>query len=1387
MKKYLPFLLLMLIVSGVSYGQNQKEKARVLEATNVETLQKRAKRLKIKAEREKRQAVAMAREKGWIIRKTLDNGTVMEIQRIENGEPVYYITHNYTASQTISTNAVWDGGAAGLDLSGEGYVAGVWDGGKVRASHQEFDDRVSQQDNASDLGDHATHVSGTIGASGVDEDAKGMAPQATIHAYDWSSDLSEMTAAASNGLLLSNHSYGIPAGYSYNGGWNWNGNSSISNEEDYMFGFYNTTARAWDEMTMDAPYYLPVVSAGNDRGEGPGNGDHPDDGEADNGYDCISGRALAKNVMAVANVQDIPAGYTTPSDVSANPSSSWGPADDGRVKPDIAANGTGLYSSTAANDQAYASYSGTSMSAPSVTGSMLLLQEHYNELYENFMKAATLKGLVIHTADEAGEHEGPDYKYGWGLMNTQKAAEIISKNQVHTFLREETLEDGNTYEFQVYSEGNSPLKVTLSWTDPQGTPTSAQLDPRTAMLVNDLDMTVTSPSNSTYQPYFLDPENPAQAAQTGDNDVDNVEHVNISNPENGVYTIRVNHEGNLTNGKQDFSLIVSEIVASSPGSFLASAQSSTEIELNWNLNLDGDEVLVAYSDSNNIGNVEPGVAYLPGDSIGGGVTLFQGTNTSFLHTHLASGQMYHYKAWSVDADTNYSVHVVDSARTQYDVIFADDFEGDQGWSLTGEFERDEPAGLGGNEGNPDPTTAYQGTKVLGTDLTGLGNTGGNPAGDYAGNLSDRAYKAVSPLVDCENASGVFLSFQRWLNVEEPELDSVQIDISNDGGNTWKNIYYNDREITESSWSMQELDISQYADGKENVQIRFTVGETDLGGFYSGWNVDMFQVKGMIPRYPLTFQVQDTEGNPIDSAFLELNGTTAFADEAGELTLPDVKKGSRPFVVRKPGYGNYYDTLNVTHSDTIAVIMETGTAGFQVNMTVLNGDTAIEGATVDFNDETQTTNSAGAVAFDSIPVGTHPFVITSNGHQQTGALEVADRNVDTTLQLTYQVLFAIDDGTDPLENAVVNLQGYGDSLTNASGEVAFEGVIAEKGIAYEVSADGFDDTTGTVDVSNKDVSVQLSLKPSNLVTFVVQGDDGPAIDSARIVISGEDTLYTGENGRDSIYLSGGTHHYTVSADGYFPLQDSLIAGDKDQTITVTLQKAYTVTLNVTDGERPVPGAAVSFATKTLMTGEQGLVKMDTVQGEFDYSISKEGYLDTSGTLTVTGNVEKTIALQRINEVVFRISDDDQALENAQIDFAGKTVLTGAAGEATIDTVNGTYAYTVTKADYQEYAGSVNVYNNDTTISIDLIATGLTMQQHEPMQVYPNPAHNKLFVESAQVRDATVIIRNSTGKVLLRKKLEQQRMRSFDIGSFPAGLYLIEVQAKDFQYLRKVIFY
>ncbi|UEG54333.1 S8 family serine peptidase [Mucilaginibacter daejeonensis] len=532
------------------------------------------------------QAFDLAPRFNWNVRKKLKDGSVIALQRLTPlGFPVYYRTYNNTiAAATTRTNTLQPGGTSGLNLSGSSAVLanklGMWDGGAVLSTHQEFAGKTVTLRNPGITVDlHSTHVAGTMIAKGVYAPAKGMSFNAsTLQVYDFDSDLAEMSSAAS-GLLLSNHSYGTVAGWNYDQDelrWEWYG--IPGDTEDYKFGYYDSDARDADRITFNAPYYLPVKSAGNNRTSvGPAVGGtyfgytsrtdrtlisktRDASISSNNGFDVISTFGNAKNILTVGAISQLPYGPSSRSDVTISPFSSQGPTDDGRIKPDICADGDQVLSTSSSSPTAYTTLSGTSMSAPNVTGSLYLLQEYYAQKNGNaFMRSATLKALVCHTAFDAG-NVGPDYTFGWGVLDAGRAAQVITDKGGKSLMNESTLAQGQTNTTTVVASGNGTLIATIAWTDPQGTVSpDGTLNDRTPKLVNDLDIRI-SDGTTTYQPWVLSFQSPAAAATRGDNVRDNIEQVYIDNAIPGrTYTITVKHKGTLTSGPQAYSMIVTGV------------------------------------------------------------------------------------------------------------------------------------------------------------------------------------------------------------------------------------------------------------------------------------------------------------------------------------------------------------------------------------------------------------------------------------------------------------------------------------------------------------------------------------------------------------------------------------------------------------------------------------------------------------------------------------------------------------------------------------------------------------------------------------------------------------------------------------------------------------
>lgn len=474
----------------------------------------------------------IASERGLPHRYTDDRGELVILSGINaEGDLLYTTTENFTGARTINAHQLYTGGTLGLNIQGQGMTAGVWDGGYVRETHVAVVGRVTLGEPNKLDDSHASHVGGTIISDGTGNIAtRGVAFNASVISYEFDNDTSEMVQQAGQGMILSNHSYG---------------QQSSTGTALRVFGKYDVFAQLFDTITNQFDFYLPVVSAGNDRGSGIN--------PTKQGYDLLTDRSLAKNVMTVGAVNNVTT-YNGPSSVSMSNFSSWGPADDGRIKPDIVAKGVSVLSLSQSSDTATAVQQGTSMSAPMVTGGLLLLQQLYNQQNNAFMRAYTAKGLTLLNAREAGNAPGPDPMFGWGLMDVAAAASHITNRNSTSIIDERVLAQGATYTMQITS--NSPvLKVGICWNDPSSPLPNNVVDDPTPNLVNNLDLKVTDANGVDYFPWKLDLAQIFTGAVKGVNDVDNIEIVEIQAPA-GTYTVTVSHRGNLSGGSERYALLI---------------------------------------------------------------------------------------------------------------------------------------------------------------------------------------------------------------------------------------------------------------------------------------------------------------------------------------------------------------------------------------------------------------------------------------------------------------------------------------------------------------------------------------------------------------------------------------------------------------------------------------------------------------------------------------------------------------------------------------------------------------------------------------------------------------------------------------------------------------
>lgn len=448
------------------------------------------------------------------------------------------VPYNFEARVVQSVTPLNSGISGAPGLNGNGVVIGVGDGGEL-AGHPDMGERIlhSTTNYNSGWGNHPDMVSGImVGAGNVFASNRGIASEAelivetnTAITYNAPSYLDEY------GMTITNNSYGP---------------SFHCNTANKYFG----NSASIDQQLFDNPSLLHVFALGN---SGTNTcGDMP------NGYANIPGGPQnAKNTLSVGNVNIDRERYRT---------SSAGPTIDGRLKPEISAVGTSVLSTI--RNGSYGSGTGTSFAAPNVAGTLALLSEAYQRKNPGMVpQGALLKAIACNTADDAGR-PGPDFEYGFGILNGYNALEVINADQ---FVMGNLSTSQEARKTITVAAGMPQLKVMLYWSDIAGSTTN-----ETAALMNDLDLILVAEDGTVTTPLVLNPIEPLEEATQGEDHLNNMEQVTLVAPAAGSYEIVV-RATNLTYGESDYVLTwfapEPEVVLTSPfgGESLIPGQTTT--------------------------------------------------------------------------------------------------------------------------------------------------------------------------------------------------------------------------------------------------------------------------------------------------------------------------------------------------------------------------------------------------------------------------------------------------------------------------------------------------------------------------------------------------------------------------------------------------------------------------------------------------------------------------------------------------------------------------------------------------------------------------------------------------------------------------------------------
>jgi hypothetical protein len=369
--------------------------------------------------------------------------------------------------------------------NGDGIVVSVKEN-KPDTADIDFKDRFLTTNLSSNaVSSHASIMSTMIAGGGNTWHlGKGAAWGTTISSSDFSTLLPDANSAYQQyNISVQNHSYGVG-----------------------VESFYGADAAAYDASAISNTALLHVFSSGNSGTSSATTGTYA----GLPGFANVTGSfKMAKNIITV--------GATDSFGIVATLSSK-GPAHDGRVKPELVAFGE----------------DGSSGAAALVSGTALVLQHAYKQLYGSLPSNALIKAILINSADDVGNKE-VDYSNGYGSLN---ACNAIKTLQMGRYMNG-SVSNTSVQTFPVsIPTGIKKLKLTLVWNDPPAAPNADKA------LVNDLDIELLHPlSGQSWQPWVLNKfphiDSLQQLAIRKRDSLNNIEQITLEYPVAGNYQFRV--------------------------------------------------------------------------------------------------------------------------------------------------------------------------------------------------------------------------------------------------------------------------------------------------------------------------------------------------------------------------------------------------------------------------------------------------------------------------------------------------------------------------------------------------------------------------------------------------------------------------------------------------------------------------------------------------------------------------------------------------------------------------------------------------------------------------------------------------------------------------------
>lgn len=476
----------------------------------------------------------------------------------------------------------------------------------------------------------------------------------------------------------------------------------------------------------------------------------------------------------------------------------------------------------------------------------------------------------------------------------------------------------------------------------------------------------------------------------------------------------------------------------------------------------------------------------------------------------------------------------------------------------------------------------------------------------------------------------------------------------------------------------------------------------------------------MPNFDVTFHVTDsfTTAN-LEGANVTITGIGSVLTDINGNAVFSLANGDYDYLVTMTGYWDVAGSVTVSGAPvTVEVPMTDLNASFAVTFQVTDdSNIPLEDAEVQVGSSILTTNAAGEVVFNLLN-GDYSFVASKYGYTPaTDVFTVASAPMTIPVVLNYlphyDVTFQVTNlQSQPVEGALVDIQGVGSMLTDINGEAVFS--MIDGTYDYTVTKENYVGAGDSFTVASAPLIIPVSIAYLWQVTFHVT-DGTINLAGAQVTVNGE-SKYTGADGNAVFHLIIGDYPYTVTKLNYEDVISNVsVVGGAPQTEEVVMTLVtYTVTFTVTDGTNPLAGAEVTVGSEVEITNASGIAIFELPNGFYDYTVVLSGYNDDAGNFEVAGaDIAVPVVLEALFfDITFHVYAVGGAnLANATVTVQGYPPhTTNTNGITVFGLMNGTYNWTVTKDGYNTETGSVTVTGADITVEVEMVVTLWTVTFH-----------------------------------------------------------------------------